>query len=1246
MHVERNPELLQFVPHLRSAAENWLSRPISSADEAWLQASDLIDPHLECEGGGVSVAQQPEVEQQVATMAPEPSALPGPSALQALLEHAPATKYTGERGPPFFAFKQRMELKEKEQETRIRGRSSSEDLHCADRLALVLAHCEPQTEAYDTVERVTAALVWDFEQAEANVFPESTFSADLLEAVLPAATRRADEELWAKTLLSAEFAPLEVKIDKLCQGASPALDPKLRKIPGTGAVARLIDNHGRIVTPHAAVMRKAWCALHVAFGRATVAQEQDFYGLCQTDKETPRAFAYRLMQHHRSLVHRANITEQVAVHVYLKGLKDRELAAQAQAALRARDPSAFTVSNAASQVDSLMEYENVQRHTQSMAAAVPSQVGGGSKPKAHQPGGVAAPQQSMTAGEIKRNIQQLSRQLGHMRPADEWAPCPLPGHAGHTVGMCRVGARVPQQGGFPGPSKPVQHAAAVATDPGPSMAAMQQQLASMKADLASLAALAQSGRGYGKADCPTCGAEGGHYGGICYVAEPLKAPPDWAPNLRVLGRVRQQWEANCRRVGRDPYPRRKGGQYGGGSAPVAAAVDMPPAGPRVFNAMAVQDELEPAALPLEAAAVTRSKTGASGSKALPYSFLSRRKPTPPAPAAEVSGAQPMEGAETAGHLMPQGGEPVGPEPDEEEFAALLRRMGFSGHQDAQGNWLVYKPDSVCRNWLIERPRSMEFVDEPNGRSSLRLMFDEEAPALLTNAQVATGVSPSTFSAAAILDTRQASAALQQPPQGLQPKQSDLDRLVDFYGRDDVLNKVTNSSYDTGCSLLLGGQRWYLPSNLMTDDGSTADLITKEYCQAIGLSYAPHTGIRLRTAGGHMEGDNVANVTEPVVVVLARGTPHELRLKVRFLVVNKDVGSMYSVLLGKRTLRKLGAAYIDPLTEELCYRPRFPQFGDESILHKLPVRATEPLTEERIVAIYEEGVSLHEACAACGGPDEQLPHTMAAAAEGVPAAAVTCDDPALPPMAASSAGGAGAAPLAGGLGGCAVPSAEAEPTVDGLGGCEPPSAEPEPTSQPKQRHHPHWYFRWVGWTAVQLRLVLLCFLWIFASPGQAQSFLDCMCRWADKEPPVVRRWHLRPSRERTLTFRYGFSRLAGRDTALPRRKTSTQKHRWGVYRHTLVYELRQFTWRARLKVTFGKAVLIMLLLLLAMTAPAVGMVAVPAVGGSLMPAGPQQLMQMHSLNPARAAGQLAAWELSRLQADCFRPCRPFPCAQVA
>eukprot|EP00877_Chromochloris_zofingiensis_P003846 jgi/Chrzof1/13462/UNPLg00545.t1 len=180
-------------------------------------------------------------------------------------------------------------------------------------------------------------------------------------------------------------------------------------------------------------------------------------------------------------------------------------------------------------------------------------------------------------------------------------------------------------------------------------------------------------------------------------------------------------------------------------------------------------------------------------------------------------------------------------------------------------------------------------------------------------------------------------------------------LADYNNRDVSLNYVINRSPEEGITFTTPDGRNILCQKLMPDDGSTTNIMEADYCHSIGLTWYQAPEISLRSAG--YKAEDVMGRTPTITVTLAKGTSHETSIQVSFLVL-KGVQDLYTVLLGKKHMRELGA-YVDPCTKQFVYRSRLQSHGDLQTKHMLPVKCSVARASDlQFVKAAQEGVIKH------------------------------------------------------------------------------------------------------------------------------------------------------------------------------------------------------------------------------------------------------------------------------------------------
>jgi hypothetical protein len=132
---------------------------------------------------------------------------------------------------------------------------------------------------------------------------------------------------------------------------------------------------------------------------------------------------------------------------------------------------------------------------------------------------------------------------------------------------------------------------------------------------------------------------------------------------------------------------------------------------------------------------------------------------------------------------------------------------------------------------------------------------------------------------------------------------------------------------------------YVPAATIIDTASEVNLMRYEFALFMGLdTYAAEVQL-LDTAHTCPEPTQV--LSRAVTVHYARGTPNAVATTSRFLVVEHlmdvETGESCDILLGASQLRVHGA-YFDPLSQGLCYRPRWQTQCDSTTIARIPCRA--------------------------------------------------------------------------------------------------------------------------------------------------------------------------------------------------------------------------------------------------------------------------------------------------------------------
>jgi hypothetical protein len=158
----------------------------------------------------------------------------------------------------------------------------------------------------------------------------------------------------------------------------------------------------------------------------------------------------------------------------------------------------------------------------------------------------------------------------------------------------------------------------------------------------------------------------------------------------------------------------------------------------------------------------------------------------------------------------------------------------------------------------------------------------------------------------------------------------------------VLNCLEGISPESSATIVTADGRQSVIPRAIEDSGCTLDLMSAPFAKALGLHCTPLTAEQPTV--WNIEGQParlISHRTEPVEIVLARGTPGEVRLPVPngFHVVEGDsAAQLYDVVLSRRLLAPIMGC-VDPLYGSLIYRPRA-RLGDTTT-YQLPVRMVAP-----------------------------------------------------------------------------------------------------------------------------------------------------------------------------------------------------------------------------------------------------------------------------------------------------------------
>jgi hypothetical protein len=196
----------------------------------------------------------------------------------------------------------------------------------------------------------------------------------------------------------------------------------------------------------------------------------------------------------------------------------------------------------------------------------------------------------------------------------------------------------------------------------------------------------------------------------------------------------------------------------------------------------------------------------------------------------------------------------------------------------------------------------------------------------------------------------AATSAQQPESLLQDMDPDeLRQQLELYNAEceqQQLYTFTGTTPETGVSICING-RYVLVPRPTQDGGCVPNLMSKRFADAVGISYTPGADPVCNIEG--LGATNMKWRTQPVQLVLARGTPGELVLDVKegFTVVDGDeAAAMYDIIMGRRALAPV-SGFVMPFQRKFYYAPGL-QLGKPD-MYSLPVRVGYKRSVQRMTA---------------------------------------------------------------------------------------------------------------------------------------------------------------------------------------------------------------------------------------------------------------------------------------------------------
>lgn len=925
---------------------------------------------------------------------------PLPHSLSRLL--APTqSSYGGESGPPFYEWQQERLLALSQQVAKSLAANRAQP-HPSVLIQELTMNCAPRSQL-QTFLREGARLFYPSIVAAADeaLFPSTDLTQQMRALALGVHAGQPEYEARLRDLLAERLEPLAAQAraqNRLADAQGARLpaptaaadgggEPAAVNPPAAGAAAdqpaptrAILDpNTAQLYTPGLAVATKLLLLAEVRFGTATRQQEVEFKTIKQKPTESYRDFAYRLQLLERTVAHRTNYTAGYKATLYIAGLADRGCAAWVSSQMMVQSAASQTVDRALLLAEAYEECGLERQQVQLDIEAARRAAGSSQSARQSKPSTQSSGDRPLTDAQIVKEMSRMSRQL---TPDHDLAPCTLHGpQCRHTNASCRAPEHPRNRGKSAGAPWQQRSSARSSSAEGtygsrPGTAGMAMGSYYSEPTAAAAAAgppqafdpRAQGPRAQGP-DCRWCHRPGGHGGGPCYIHEPHLAPPHWRPPGQVPHTSSEKWQHvleyyrhKCAQLGVCARPPTQGGARGSppgsprgsaSSGPGSAAArgtardhsvqsggaarggsdGRGSSGADLHAAVAYGDaELSLGgwwdagacimATPVAAGVTTRSRQ--------PRSFVAPDNLSPPAhltrPAAAEADAPAAD--KTLGATNGDAQVQITLTLPVDKGARLLSELAAAGAGTTSANaGLALASNSTHSKVRLQGVIEGNTTSQQNGRCSSSAGIDSSC---ISNSI------PSERGAAQLVLGELADTLLM----GKDPQ-----RLVSEYmaaSETPGMHAFTGTTPAQGVSVQTSDGRLVLIPHAVEDTGCVPTIMTAHFAKQAGIHWQPFEpgqAPRVRDIAGKTA--DFVGVTQPFALVLASGTPDEVRLDQPqgCLVMGGDAAAaMYDVVVGRKALLSV-AGYVHPLTRQFVYCPNLR--SNDLRTNTLPVRLGVP-----------------------------------------------------------------------------------------------------------------------------------------------------------------------------------------------------------------------------------------------------------------------------------------------------------------
>jgi hypothetical protein len=913
---------------------------------------------------------------------------------------SPSKKYQGEIGEPWFDFEQ-TQMRQINNQFMRASSQQKEMSHSSFLMTIIIGNTKAGSTAETELRRLQACMTYDQQAAEQNLYPPLEATPEQRKLALhhnlgvPEHEALFDKRLGgvlsqlcaaaeAKGFLAipagmaAPGVPAPTAASAAVRAAATANNPA-----ATATAPFLMDPAtGTMVCPYVVVALKFLAIASVRFGTAGQREETEFNAMCQGPTETEDAFAFRVKRAATALQHKNHITAAYAMERFLLGLTARTEADAVRTAM-------VQTANSSHTVDAALEMfrKGAAMAQDRMQAAIASQVA----VQMLQPGVAKV---GLGSGMPGKQQQRLGPRLAADDPK---AQCRLHVGALHTNEECKMQAPrkqpIPAAGAYahqaygqnaimdnmydydfePGldndffgyestPDFPPPHYAATGMNPSPAGGVNPKsgQPYGWQANR-----VGQQGQGpmqprdfnrfprppqQGPPSCRRCGMRGAHNGADCWYAEPDKAAGWWAPPLTASDAQKLLYKVRCKDLGITA------------KEPGTGVQRNPPAAAGLLQEYSYEYDCEPTAAADEPTGWEQCTPGAACCKAVSDNMVEESHEA--AAGMLTRNKQPLSFLPPVGiHMRAADVDPYGPITGSEPVAATdpstpPAALPAATHANLQmqfdfgqaGHRRLLK--TLCGLFEDAAGEQLTAATASSSSSSMRV----EPPTSTSNSSSSSSALTSVSSSSQY--TLPSAAALQDTTVSLDQRslpEAEFHALVEQYNRQakhHTLNHFVGATPSEGVSLECADGRAVHVLGAKEDNGSGLELMSQKFTCTTGIHFRPLAPDQ-RPSILNIEGDGssrIIGVTDPLTVILAKGTPYEARLEAKkgFYVLSGDVvARMYDILLGKELLDAI-AGYVDPLTCEYVYRPHL--YRGSSLQHTLPIRPWVPVKTPAAAAL--------------------------------------------------------------------------------------------------------------------------------------------------------------------------------------------------------------------------------------------------------------------------------------------------------